>query len=445
MGRRPSPALVTVLALAAGGILLLQGCIVAPAPAPSGRTARAAKPAEDPEGAPSAGLERLTAEEGTLPITPGPDGKYSQADVDRMMAQQVRLAQELKAEGARKTTDRVQLNTTQPPPQAPPLAGAQPSPAAQAKAPAVGGPTPQAAPAAIPDTNAGLSALTGAAPDPTKPTGGVLGVGEPVAVGDPNAPKFAPATAPADERLNAAADELARALRDRAAASRAPAAEFAALAWLDTIRPGVLGSLETGPAAKALDPRQTRSLTLARDMAARQRQDPALFNDPERLWKAMTEVAQPITQAKDVRISTAELCTRVDGFGQYEPVKDRALLAGVPHSIIVYAEVDGYNLRKTAEADGEPYTVDMGQAVEVWQDADRPTLQRRWSETSIKDVSRRIRRDFYITSVIELPPNLSVGAYNLKIIVKDRLRNAQAEKTIPFTIIADGAIVASGG
>lgn len=442
MGRRPSPALVTVLALAAGGILLIQGCIVAPAPAPSGRSARAVKPAGDPEGTPSAGLERLAAEEGTLPITPGPDGKYTQADVDRMMAQQVRLAQELKEEGARKTSDRVQLNTTQPPPQAPPLA------AAPAKAPAVAIPSPQTASpqaAPIPNTNAGLSALTGAAPDPSKPTGGVLGVGEPVAVGDPNAPKFAPATAPADERLNAAADELARALRDRAAASKAPAAEFAALAWLDTIRPGVLGSLETGPAAKALDPRQTKSVTLARDMAARQRQDPALFNDPERLWKAMTEVAQPITQAKDVRIATAELCTRVDGFGQYETVKDRALLAGVPHSIVVYAEVDGYNLRKTAEADGERYTVDMGQAVEVWQDADRPTLQRRWSETSIKDVSRRIRRDFYITSVIELPPNLSVGAYNLKIIVKDRLRNAQAEKTIPFTIIADGAIVASGG
>lgn len=439
MGRRPPRAVLWMLTLAAGGVLALSGCVIAPATAAK-PTHQAKTPAESPGPveAPSSGLEALAAED-TAPILPGPDGKYTQADVNRLLARQMKAEQEIQSEGFKKASDRVA------PAPGRPTTVAPPPKTAAATAPKPTAPAPVAEP--IREANAGLSSFSNEKPEPGKSTGGVLGVGDPRPIPDPSrpAPQLAPATAPADERMNAAADELARALRDRAAASKTPAAEYVALAWLDTLRPGVLGSLESGPAAKALDPRQAKSVGLVRDMVARLRQEPVLFSDPERMWKTMTEIAQPVTQAKDVRITTAELCARVDGFGQYEPVKDRALLAGVPHSVIVYAEVDGYNLRKTAETDGERFTVDMGHAVEVWQDADRPTLQRRWSETSIKDVSRRMRRDFYITSVIELPPNLTVGAYNLKIIVKDRLRNAQAEKTIPFTIIADGAIVASGG
>jgi hypothetical protein len=371
-------------------------------------------------------------------------GGVSYAQLEAAVANQTRLLEEMR---------RSPQPSNQTPGNTQPLAAAKPA-APATLAPPVAPVTPPPAPA-----SAGLDALTGAtaAQTPVSPsaapsnrtasipqaapsTPAVGATGEPVVL--------APATAPVEQRFTMAADELARALRERAASSRTPAADYSALAWLDTIRPGVLGSLEAVPASRLLDPRQAKSINVTRDMLSRLIAEPALLGDHERLWRAISDAATPITQARDVRITTVELCTKVTGYGQYEPVASRNLLAGTAHTLIVYAEVDSFAHRRTIESagntDAERYTVDLGQAVEIWQDADRPTLQKRWGETQVKDISRRPRRDFYLTVMIDLPSNLSVGAYNLKLMVKDRQRNAQAERTIPFTIIADGARASAG-
>lgn len=437
--------------LAAAGVLLsFPACMSDSPPAgspvaaiPKGRV----KPQIPASGASDAdptnsGLEELAARK--APENAAADEKPSYANLESMLAEQARLIEEYRAQ-QNASNGAAPATLTNPPtvqpvaridPQTPAAPRVTPPQPMTPTTPAVAV-TPPPAPA-----SAGLAALAGdtAAQPATNGASGVSGTGEPVVL--------APATAPVDQRFTMAADELARALRERAASSRNPAADYAALAWLDTIRPGVLGSLDAVPASRLLDPRQVKSINVMREMLARTVAEPALLGDHERLWRSMSDAAAPITTARDVRITATELCTKVNGYGQYDAVPSRNLLAGVTHTMIVYSEVDSFAHRRTIESaaggDSERYTVDLGQAVEIWQDADRPTLQKRWGETQVKDVSRRPRRDFYITTVIELPANLSVGAYNLKLIVKDRQRGAQAEKTIPFTIIADGALASAG-
>lgn len=413
---RPSSVLALSLALSAG---LLTACSAPSASQADATTDRWGRKTPVANPAPSeVGLENLANQ----------SGRVSPPDLQRMLDEQVKITEQYRAELAAKNAK----PSPTPNPNNPNLAAPPPA-STSASAPQQVAQTPQAAPAPnIPTSgSAGLTSLTGATSGET-------------AAPSPETPNLAPINAPLSVRLNTAADELAKALRERAAASSAPAGDYAALAWLDTIRPGVLAPLDTGPSSRVLDPRQIKSINVMRDIASRISNEPKLLNDPDQLWRSMTDAAAPITQTRDVRIATSELCSRVDGFGQYTPLLSRALLAGAPHTIIVYAEVESFGYRKAIESSGERYTVELGQAVEIWQDADRPTLQRRWGETTINDQSRRQRRDFYLTSVIELPSNLSVGAYNLKIIVKDHLRGGQAERSVAFTIVADPSVSIAG-
>lgn len=345
-------------------------------------------------------------------------GKLTEAQLEQRVAEYAATIERMNAERTAAALTRPQAPVT---------------PQPQSTTPQTTTPPPVQTPAAAPiaPADSGLAAL-----------GGIEDAHDPAPTEDK--PNLAPITAPLSERFNAATDELAKILRERALSSATPAGEYAVLAWLDTIRPGVLASLDSGPAGHALDPHQKKSINVTREMLSKISTDPKLLNDPDKLWRAFSDAASPITQARDLRLSTAELCSRVDGYGQYVTLSSRTLTAGIPHSVIVYAELDSFSYRKAVEEQGDRYTVDVGQAVEIWQDSDRPTLQKRWSETTIKDVSRRQRRDFYITAMIELPPNLTVGAYNLKVIVKDHLRGSTAEKSIPFVIAADASVATAG-
>jgi hypothetical protein len=437
MTKPPRPALRLALLALASGTLLTTGCVggstAAPeTPAAKRMAAQKSRAIPDPADQPTTGLETLATDSANSLASSPAAARIAPEDLERRIAEQARLIEELQRDKATLATARANPAPT-------------PQPTHQPTHQAFPQPAPPAAP--IAPANTGLAALSGDATN-AAPLPANQGVGDPVTLSAAPAPtpelaNLAPLNAPLADRLNQAADELAKSLRERSLTSATPAADYAALAWLDTIRPGVLGSLETPPASRFLDPRQIKSINVTRDMLARVVADPALLADPDRLWRAYSDAATPITQARDVRIAAAELCTKVEGFGQYTPVASRNLLAGVSHALIVYAEVDSFTHRRFVESDSERFTVELGHAVEIWQDADRPTLQRRWNETVVKDVSRRQRRDFYIAAVVELPANLSVGAYNLKLIVKDRLRNAVAERTLPFTIIADGTL-ASG-
>jgi|GEM_PF-2176588 len=362
---------------------------------------------------PGTGLNQLASERNSKPAGPFA-GKPTSAEIAAMADENARLMREIREskptpEGITPSGSRQAPNNT--PAHSSPGLASSPSSGLSSLAPDV-------------------ATSVAAEPSATSTTTDLAGSPSPASAGSAPDP---------ESKVSAAADELVRTLRDRAGAGKAPLRDYLALAWLDAVRPGSLGDLESGPAATRIDPNQARSISLARDFAQVLYTSPEALRDPERVWSALQRAAEPVLAARDLSIAAAELCTRVDGYGQYAPISSRTFQGGIAHSIVVYTEVENFAHRAATDpsSGGERFAVDLGVAVEVWQDADKPTLQKRWSEAGVTETSRRKRRDFFVTNLIELPKALSVGAYTLKIIVNDRVKSAVAEKVIPFTIVAD--------
>ena len=143
-----------------------------------------------------------------------------------------------------------------------------------------------------------------------------------------------------------------------------------------------------------------------------------------------------------VRLGTVALCQRVDGFGRFTPLSNNRFIAGRSAAMILYAEVLNFSQRD--ELIGEStvdtvHVVELSQEVNLLLDSDG-SLQFIKPEQTLRDASRTPRKDFFVVQRIDLPPNLSVGKYNLKLTLRDKGSGAEAERIIPILIVADPAI-----
>ena len=142
-----------------------------------------------------------------------------------------------------------------------------------------------------------------------------------------------------------------------------------------------------------------------------------------------------VSADKPVAIRHAELCTRVDGYGVYQPFPTTTFVAGRPHRMIVYTELDDFQSTK----DGAFYRVKLRQEVELYNETDGLIVWRQPAE-EITDPSRNRRRDFFVVQMVELPANLTVGRYRLGVRITDLADDSQDEFKLPIQIVADDAI-----
>jgi hypothetical protein len=126
------------------------------------------------------------------------------------------------------------------------------------------------------------------------------------------------------------------------------------------------------------------------------------------------------------------LCTKVDAFGRYEPIDPARFPAGRSSNAVVYCEVD--NLSSQLNAEKKQWQTDLTQEVvlytesgmQVW--ADKPA--------QLHDYCRTRRDDFFVSKMITLPDNLSIGSYLLKVTIVDQQNNRVAEASLPVQIVA---------
>lgn len=154
-------------------------------------------------------------------------------------------------------------------------------------------------------------------------------------------------------------------------------------------------------------------------------------------------------------LPTVALCTRVESFGRYTPFGGNRFLAGRVNPAIVYAEVEHFtqlaatdlgitSLPDLGTLDAGSLLVELSIATELFHaDGSR---QWRSGEAIIRDHARTRRRDFYVVQWVDLPANLSVGRYNLKITLRDRLSpdRAEIESVLPIEIVADAGLLGEG-
>lgn len=138
-----------------------------------------------------------------------------------------------------------------------------------------------------------------------------------------------------------------------------------------------------------------------------------------------------------IHIQKVKLCTRVRGYGVYDPIEPESFLAGRENRVIVYVELDHF--RSVLGSDGQ-YEVKLAQQVSLYNEADGLEV---WRQPSVQivDRSRNRRRDFFEVQLIKLPPQLNVGKYRLKVRVTDHHADCIDEASIPIRFVADQALV----
>lgn len=297
-----------------------------------------------------------------------------------------------------------------------------PAPETTAEAPAgTSGetPVPSADPTTAPDSS--LASLAGAAtPDQPAPT------------------TPAPTPTPQD-RVRALAAELRTVLNQQVSDPNSSVSSALALAMLD-----MLSAQESGggaPSMANLSDRERQAVQSVRELIDGLAKDPAAASDPSRVAQMLARSMDALASARSVRVTRAELCTRVEAFGRFKPFEVNAFVAGRAHRVIVYTEVENYAYRDMGEGapNGNRWAVELGQELQLFT-GDGSMLAWRKPEEPTGETSRNKRRDFYITQMVELPRTLTVGAYSLKVVLRDKVSGAKSEAIIPIQIVADEAL-----
>lgn len=160
----------------------------------------------------------------------------------------------------------------------------------------------------------------------------------------------------------------------------------------------------------------------------------------------LREFSERLSQGLGLTLPNAVLCTRVRGFGKYEAFGANSFLAGRRTRALVYVEVEGFEHGRvdTSRLGGLPveeeWSVELAQTLELYHAGESAMLAWMRPEEVVVETSRNKQRDFYLLTEIELPQTLTVGAYQLKVIVRDRVGERLAEALIPIKIVADPAL-----
>ncbi|MEM8756928.1 MAG: hypothetical protein AAGF47_04005 [Planctomycetota bacterium] len=264
----------------------------------------------------------------------------------------------------------------------------------------------------------------------------------------PIADRPEPAAADAIDRTTEIArltNRLAALLKEESLEGDDPARPLVPAALLAAIAGGTIDEADLpGGGPLMLTESERAALLALRKLAVRAvgtGDEPA--GDPHRLREILLETAESLREQARVRIAAAELATRAPGFGSYVPVPRRSFLAGRTNRVVVYAEVEHFQLRPATRAEaateGDTVAADLTQELELYLRAGDP--QPTWKRTIdwMPRTSRRAFDDLFVATAIELPGTLSVGEYDLRVRITDEVSGAQDEAVIPIRLVADGS------
>jgi hypothetical protein len=277
-------------------------------------------------------------------------------------------------------------------------------------------------PKAAPDSS--LASLAGAATTPQPAPASTQATAQPTA----------------QDRVRALAAELRTALNQQVRDPESSVSSALALAMLE-----MLSAQESGgggaPSMANLSERERQAVQSVRELIDTLAKDPAAASDPSRVSQMLARSMDALASARSVRVARAELCQRVEDFGRFKPFDLNTFVAGRPHRVIVYTEIENYAYRDLGSeaTGGNRWSVELGQELQLYT-GDGSMLAWRKPEEATGENSRNKRRDFYITQMVELPRTLTVGAYSLKVVLRDKVSGARSEAIIPIQIVADEAL-----
>jgi hypothetical protein len=147
--------------------------------------------------------------------------------------------------------------------------------------------------------------------------------------------------------------------------------------------------------------------------------------------RPLLDLADRVRAQADLVIPTMSLCTKVDGYGVYEPIEPARFAAMKAHPIIVYCEVENFASQLTEK---KMWETKLSQEVVLYTETGLPV----WKDKTqnIPDLARNRRHDFFVVKKTSFPNNITIGRYLLKVTIVDEQASRVAEATIPVQFVA---------
>lgn len=152
--------------------------------------------------------------------------------------------------------------------------------------------------------------------------------------------------------------------------------------------------------------------------------------------KETKEVATSLASEGQLRVPEFRLCSRITNFGLFDEISTYKFPAMRPTPLLTYVEIEGF--KSVPGGDGK-YITRVRHELELFSESDGELVYS-WPAAPAEDVCGKVRRDFFLPRQIQLPSNLTVGRYRLKVRVVDEQSQQQAESVVAFSIIAGGDV-----
>lgn len=138
--------------------------------------------------------------------------------------------------------------------------------------------------------------------------------------------------------------------------------------------------------------------------------------------------ARQLQSIADLEVRNANFCQRIDGWGLYDRFDRDEFEPG--QAVLIYSELRNFHSEQTVSG----YRTLISSTVDVVRAGDEENVLQRFDLGDVEDQCRSLRTDFYNSLQINIPANLSPGAYRLRLTIEDRLSGRRATQTLGFIV-----------
>jgi hypothetical protein len=143
----------------------------------------------------------------------------------------------------------------------------------------------------------------------------------------------------------------------------------------------------------------------------------------------IVEAAAALRRQAGLTLPTVALCQEVRMFGDYD-LAPESYAVGRPHRVVLYVEADGF---ASEETQAGRWRTKLSLSAILYDPDGRPVMS--LPPQDAEDVSRRQRRDFFVSGLLTLPSHTGVGRHTLKITVRDTIAARVAQASVPVEFV----------
>jgi hypothetical protein len=147
----------------------------------------------------------------------------------------------------------------------------------------------------------------------------------------------------------------------------------------------------------------------------------------------LLEMADRLRSEAQLAIPTVAFCTKVSGYGVYQPMPSSRFPAGRNNQMIVYCETANFT---SIQGSDRIWRTRLKQDMVLYTDTGLAVWPEKPDAATVVDESRNRRHDFFIPRLIQLPSSLAAGKYVLKITLTDEESNRIVEASTPLEIVS---------